>query len=114
VAHPGDGQRLPVRLDTALSQKGEEAIQQAGVIQPVDRIDAFPTVQGLGDDLIIPFHKLPSEQCAQIRVDFFNGLAGLPHRCLLLVLDETLFRHKSSVLPTFGHPPVTCNRLCCA
>ena len=34
VAHPGDGQRLPVRLDTAFIHKGEEAIQQAGLIQP--------------------------------------------------------------------------------
>ena len=66
VAHPGDGQRLPVRFDAAFLQKGEKTIQQAGLIQPVDRIDALPTVQGLRDGLIIPFRKLPIEQFAQI------------------------------------------------
>ena len=73
-------------LDAAFIQKGEEAIQQAGFIQPVDRIDALPTVQGLRDGLIIPFRKLPVQQFAQIRVYFFSGLAGLAHRCLLLAL----------------------------
>ena len=87
MAHPGDCPRLPVRLDAAFIHKGQEAIQQPGILQSIDRINALPTVQSLRHGLIIAFCQLPIQQFAQMLVDFRGGLAGLTQRCLLLALE---------------------------
>ena len=105
VAYSGDGQRLPVRLDATGLQEGDEAIQQAGVLQAVDRIDPLPALQGVGDGLIIPFRELPVQQFADISCTSATVWRGWLDGCLLLVLGEALFRHKSHVLPNFGHHP---------
>jgi len=75
-----------VRLDTAFIQKGEEAIQQTSFIQPVDRIDTLPAVQGLRYGLIVALRKLPIQQFTQVLVGILGGLAVLAHRCLLVAL----------------------------
>ena len=86
MAHSGDRQRLPVRLDAACIHKSQKAIQQTSIIQPLDRINTLPAVQGLRHGLIVALRKLPIQQFAQIRVDFRGSLALLTHRCLRLAL----------------------------